>query len=137
MRFIDLGSLKKLVSVLPECVKLWLKGVIKLRKKMGKIQIYIPKEKIAEFCNKWKIREFCLFDSILRKEFCSDSDIDVLVTFEEKAKHTLFDLVNMKSELRNIFGRKVDIVSRRGIESSRNYLRKNAILNSAEVVYVA
>jgi uncharacterized protein len=102
---------------------------------MGKIQIHIPKEKIVEFCNKWKIREFYLFGSVLRKEFCSDSDIDVLVTFDERAKHTLFDLVNMENELKDIFGRNVDIVSRRGIESSRNYLRKNAILNSAEAVY--
>ncbi|MFO7556967.1 MAG: nucleotidyltransferase family protein [Desulfobacterales bacterium] len=102
---------------------------------MDKIQIHIPKKKIAEFCKKWEIRELHLFGSVLRKEFCSDSDIDVLVTFDENAKHTLFDLVNMENELKDIFGREVDIVSRRGIESSRNYLRKNAILNSAEAVY--
>ncbi|OQY13021.1 MAG: nucleotidyltransferase [Desulfobacteraceae bacterium 4572_187] len=102
---------------------------------MGKIQIHIPKEKIAEFCKKWGIREFYLFGSVLRAEFCSDSDIDVLVTFDENAKHTLFDLVNMESELKDIFGRNVDIISRRGIESSRNYLRRNAILKSAEAVY--
>jgi len=102
---------------------------------MGKIQIHIPKEKIAGFCKKWGIREFCLFGSVLRAEFCSDSDIDVLVTFDENAKHTLFDLVNMESELKDIFGRNVDIISRRGIESSRNYLRRNAILESAEAVY--
>jgi predicted nucleotidyltransferase len=41
----------------------------------------------------------------------------------------------MESELKDIFGRNVDIISRRGIESSRNYLRRNAILKSAEVVY--
>ena len=102
---------------------------------MGKIQIHIPKEKIAGFCKKWGIREFCLFGSVLRAEFCSDSDIDVLVTFDENAKNTLFDLVNMESELKDIFGRNVDIISRRGIESSRNYLRRNAILESAEAVY--
>ncbi|GMQ79853.1 MAG: nucleotidyltransferase family protein [Thermodesulfobacteriota bacterium] len=102
---------------------------------MGKIQIHIPKEKIAEFCKKWEIREFALFGSVFSEDFCSDSDIDVLVTFGENVKHTLFDLVNMENELEEIFGRKVDIISRRGIESSRNYLRKNAILNSAEAVY--
>jgi len=102
---------------------------------MGKIQIHIPKEKIAGFCKKWGIREFCLFGSVLRAEFCSDSDIDVLVTFNENAKNTLFDLVNMESELKDIFGRNVDIISRRGIESSRNYLRRNAILKSVEAVY--
>ena len=102
---------------------------------MGSIQIEIPKEKIAEFCKKWEIREFALFGSVLSEDFSSDSDIDVLVTFSEGAKHTLFNLVNMENELEEIFGRKVDIVSRRGIESSRNYFRRNAILNSAEAVY--
>ncbi len=102
---------------------------------MGRIRIDIPREKVAEFCKKWEIAEFAFFGSVLRKDFCPDSDIDVLVTFNENAKHTLFDLVNMENELKDIFGRKVDIVSRRGIESSRNYLRRDAILNSAEAVY--
>jgi predicted nucleotidyltransferase len=102
---------------------------------MGSIQIEIPKEKIAKFCKKWEICEFALFGSVLSEDFCTDSDIDVLVTFSESAKHTLFDLVNMENELEGLFGRKVDIVSRRGIESSRNYFRRNAILNSAEAVY--
>lgn len=101
----------------------------------NKIRIDIPYEKIAAFCKKWKIREFALFGSVLRDDFGSDSDIDVLVTFGEEAKHTLFDLVHMEDELKEIFGREVDIVSRRGIESSRNYIRRNAILNSAETVY--
>lgn len=99
--------------------------------------IDIPKETIAEFCIKWKIREFALFGSVLRDDFRPDSDIDVLVTFKEDAKHTLFDLVHMEKELKEIFGREVDIVSRRGIEASRNYIRRNAILNSAEAVYAA
>ena len=99
--------------------------------------INIPKEIIAEFCIKWKIREFAFFGSVLRDDFRPDSDIDILVTFSEDAKHTLFDLVHMEKELKDIFGREVDIVSRRGIESSRNYIRKNAILSSAEAVYAA
>lgn len=97
--------------------------------------IEIPKEKIAEFCRKWKIREFALFGSVLREDFRPDSDVDVLVAFSEEARHTLFDLVHMENELKEIFGREVDIVSRRGIEASRNYIRKNTILNSAEAVY--
>jgi len=102
-----------------------------------KPHIDLPKAKIAEFCKKWKIREFSLFGSVLREDFRPDSDIDVLVTFSEDAKHTLFDLVHMENELKEIFGRDVDIVSRRGIESSRNYIRRNAIINSAEAVYAA
>jgi predicted nucleotidyltransferase len=104
---------------------------------MGKAHIEIPKEKIVEFCRKWKIREFALFGSVLRDDFRPDSDIDVLVTFDENAHHSLFDLVDMQDELKEIFGREVDLVSKRGIESSRNYIRKNVILGSAEAIYAA
>lgn len=104
---------------------------------MVKGHIEIPEEKIKEFCEKWKIIEFSLFGSVLRDEFCHDSDIDVLVTFDEAAQHSLFDLVHMEAELKEIFGRDVDLVSRRGIEASRNYIRRKAILDSAEAIYAA
>ena len=104
---------------------------------MTRAQIYLPKKKITEFCKKWKIHEFSFFGSVLRDDFRPDSDIDVLVTFEEDARHTLFDLVHMQDELKQIFGRDVDLVSRRGIESSRNHIRRDAILNSAEAIYAA
>lgn len=97
----------------------------------------VPKEKISEFCQKWKVKELALFGSVLTEKFREDSDIDVLVTFSEDANHSLFDLVHMQEELKQIFGREVDLVSRRGIESSRNYLRKEAILNTAKAVYAA
>ncbi len=104
---------------------------------MTRAQIDLPREKIAEFCKRWRIHEFSFFGSVLRDDFRPDSDIDVLVTFEEDARHTLFDLVHMQDELKQIFGRDVDIVSRRGIESSRNHIRRDAILNSAEAIYAA
>ena len=47
----------------------------------GKIQIMVPKDRIAAFCQKWKITELALFGSVLRKDFRPDSDVDVLVTF--------------------------------------------------------
>lgn len=102
---------------------------------MNRINIDIPKEKIAEFCRKWKVREFSFFGSVLRHDFQPESDIDILVTFRDDAKHTLFDLVHMKNELKQIFGREVDFVTRRSIESSRNYIRRKAILSSAELIY--
>jgi len=104
---------------------------------MTQARIDLPKEEITEFCKKWKIHEFSFFGSVLRDDFRPDSDIDVLVTFEEDARHTLFDLVHMQDELKQIFGRDVDLVSRRGIESSRNHIRRDAILNSAEAIYAA
>jgi predicted nucleotidyltransferase len=100
-----------------------------------KTHIDIPKEEVAAFCRRWQIKELALFGSALRDDFRPDSDVDVLVQFDAEARHTLFDMVFMQEELQRIFGRKVDLVSRRGIETSRNYIRRRAILESAEVVY--
>ncbi len=97
--------------------------------------IEIPTDKIADFCQRWKITELALFGSVLRDDFRSDSDVDILVTFDPDAHRTLFDMVDMQDELEAVFGRKVDLVSRRGIERSRNYLRRKAILNSAQIIY--
>lgn len=97
--------------------------------------IAIPQEQIREFCQHWQITELALFGSVLRDDFRPDSDVDVLVRFAKESRHTLFDLSRMEEELKAIFGREVDLVSRRAIETSRNYLRRKAILESVEVVY--
>ena len=102
-----------------------------------KANLTIPKQQIADYCRRWKITELALFGSVLRQDFHPDSDVDVLVRFQAEARHTLFDMVRMQEELKRILGREVDLVSRRGIERSRNHLRKKAILESAEVVYEA
>ncbi|MBD1845038.1 nucleotidyltransferase family protein [Cyanobacteria bacterium FACHB-63] len=102
------------------------------------IQIALDQEKIIQFCQRWKITEFALFGSVLRDDFRpNESDIDVLVSFDQEAHWTLFDLVEMEEEIQKIFDRKVDLISRRGIERSRNYLRRKAILDSAKVIYAA
>jgi predicted nucleotidyltransferase len=100
-------------------------------------RITIPCEAIGEFCRKWRIVEFALFGSVLREDFGPDSDVDVLVDFAPEAGRTLFDLVRMEDELRVLFGREVDLVTKRSIQTSRNYLRRKAILDAAEVVYAA
>ncbi len=101
------------------------------------VKISIDREKIGEFCRRWEITELALFGSVLRDDFRPDSDVDVLVTFAPNAHWSLFDLVEMQVELKALFGRGVDLVSRRGIEASRNYIRRKAILSSAEVIHVA
>jgi uncharacterized protein len=99
--------------------------------------IELPIDQIQEFCDRWQITEFALFGSVLRDDFRPDSDIDVLVTFSPEAHHTLFGLVRMENQLKEIFQRDVDLVSRRGIENSLNYLRRHEILSSAQVIYAA
>ena len=92
---------------------------------------------IRSFCERWRITDFSLFGSMLREEFSSSSDVDVLVSFAEDTQWSLFDMVTMRDELKEVFGREVDLVSRRGIESSRNAYRRRAILESAERIYGA
>jgi predicted nucleotidyltransferase len=100
-------------------------------------ELGLPRERIIEFCRRWEIVELALFGSVLREDFGRHSDLDVLVTFAPQARWTLLDHVEMQEELKAIVGRPVDLVSRRGIERSRNALRKKAILDSAEVYYAA
>lgn len=100
-------------------------------------KIAIDRKRIAGFCRRWKIVEFCLFGSVLRDDFGADSDVDVLVSFAPDASWSLFDHVAMEDELTAMMGRKVDLVSRRAIERSDNWIRRKAILGSAEPLYVA
>ena len=100
-------------------------------------RIDIPAEGIAAFCARWQVTELALFGSVLTDDFGPESDIDVLVSFREEARHTLFDMVDMEEELKSIFGREVDLAERAGIEQSRNHIRRNAILQTAETVYAA
>ena len=78
-----------------------------------------------------------LFGSWARGEARAESDIDLLVTFAADAEWSLLDHVQIEHELSQLLGRKVDLVSRRSIEASRNAVRRNAILRSAVPVYVA
>lgn len=101
------------------------------------INISIPEDDLAAFCRRWRVEKMSFFGSVLREDFGLKSDVDVLVSFSPDAQRTLFDLVRMKAELEEILGREVDLVSRRGVERSHNYLRRDAIINSSEVVYEA
>lgn len=104
---------------------------------MVRLRVEVPKERIARFCDQWMITELALFGSVLRDDFREDSDVDVLATFSPAARWNLFDFAEMREELTRIFGREVDLVSRRGLEASRNYLRRRAILSSTETIHVA
>ncbi|MEE8363667.1 MAG: nucleotidyltransferase family protein [Dehalococcoidia bacterium] len=101
------------------------------------IHIDLDTARIAEFCRKWQVAEFALFGSALRDDFGPDSDVDVMVTFASEARRSLFDLVQMRDELQGLFGRDVDLITRPGIERSANWIRREAILSSAETVYAA
>ncbi|MEK7397979.1 MAG: nucleotidyltransferase family protein [Candidatus Poribacteria bacterium] len=94
-------------------------------------RINLTKEQIAEFCQKNHIKKFAFFGSVLRDDFRSDSDIDVLVEIDKKFPVGFFKMAEMEIELSEITGRKVDL--RTPNELSR-YFREE-VLSEAEVQY--
>ncbi len=92
-------------------------------------------EKIDHICQQWHIEELALFGSVLREDFNPNSDIDVLVSFAEDAKITFFDLDDIEQKLSELFNHPVDVVTKRAIEQSHNWIRKKNILENAKIIY--
>ena len=101
---------------------------------MQKIKLELPKERIEAFCRKWRVKEFSLFGSALRDDFRPDSDVDVLVELQPDHGLDLYDWVDMIDELRQMFGREVDLVEKTAIA---NPFRRHEILRNHEVIYAA
>ena len=99
--------------------------------------IDLNSEALRLFCGKWKIRELSVFGSILRDDFSADSDIDLLADFDDNAEWDLCALLNMRDELGDMFGRRVDLLTRAGVEGSGNILLKRQILSNLESLYDA
>ena len=91
---------------------------------------------IADFCERWHITQMSLFGSVLRDDFGSDSDIDVLIEFEPDCVPGL-RFVGMAEELERLLGRPVDVLTRSAVEQSSNFIRRKEILGSAQVIYEA
>jgi uncharacterized protein len=99
------------------------------------LAVPVPARELAEFCRKWQITQVSLFGSALRDDFGPSSDIDLLVAYAPDSRHSLFDLDAMEAELKGIFGREVDLVSKQAVEQSENYIRRKEILRTAHVIY--
>jgi len=102
---------------------------------MNRLLATVPPSEIARFCRRWKIRELALFGSALRDDFGADSDLDFLVTFAADADWGLLEHVRMEQELRELLQRDVDLVSRRALERSQNWLRRREILSTAQTLF--
>lgn len=96
----------------------------------------IPKAELAAFCRANGIRRLSVFGSAVREDFGPESDVDVLIEFEP-GRVPGFRFVSMAAELSELFGRPVDVLTRRSVERSANYIRRREILDSAEDIYAA
>lgn len=92
--------------------------------------LHISQTAIQDFCRRHHIRKLSIFGSALRPDFDTDSDVDVLVEFEEG--HTpglaFFD---MEIELSRILGRTVDL----NTPGFLSHFFRDRILREAEVQY--
>ncbi len=93
--------------------------------------LVISKNEIAQFCRKHHIRQLAIFGSALKDDFSKDSDVDILVEFQEDHVPG-FAFFDMELELSQIIGRKVDL-------NTPNFLSRyfrESIIKTAEVQYV-
>ncbi len=97
----------------------------------------LPHDALEAFCQHWKITALSLFGSVLRDDFRPDSDVDVLVSFAPESRWSLLDLARIQRELETILARNVDLVTRSSVENSHNWIRREAILSTAQPIYTA
>jgi len=97
-------------------------------------RIGIDKRAIADLCRKVGIVRLSVFGSVLRPDFSSSSDIDLLVVFDPAVSIDLFDICSVQEALTVMFGRAVDLVEERALI---NPFRRHEIMQKAEVLYAA
>jgi len=104
---------------------------------IGKLQkngIFLNYMDIIQLCKKYNITELSIFGSSIRDDFAQDSDVDLLVSFENNVEISLFDVIELEREFALLLNREVDIVEK---ESLKNPIRKDKILATREIIYAA
>ena len=94
-------------------------------------KIHIPGKTLKDFCQRNRIRRLSLFGSVLRDDFTSESDVDMVVEFEPDARVGMITLAGMEIELGRIVGRKVELHT---IDGLHPYFRED-VLSLAKVAY--
>jgi len=90
-----------------------------------------PREQIAAFCRRNRIRRLSFFGSVLRDDFRQDSDVDVLVEFDREATVGFLELAALQRQLSEMLGREVDL--RTPAELSRYF--RDEVLEACQVQY--
>ncbi|HSV26589.1 MAG TPA: nucleotidyltransferase family protein [Sedimentisphaerales bacterium] len=91
----------------------------------------LPINKLTDFCKRNHIRKLSVFGSALSGRLRPDSDIDILIEFEQDRTPGLFSIVRMEMELGEALGRKVDL---RTPDDLSQYFR-DEVMRNASVQY--
>jgi uncharacterized protein len=92
------------------------------------------REALIDLCRLWQVMELAVFGSVVRGSSRPDSDLDLMVTLVPDAPWDALDIVDLRAELAELFGRTVDLVGEKAI---RNPYRKASILRDKSVLYAA
>jgi predicted nucleotidyltransferase len=96
-------------------------------------RLRVSSELLADLCTRYGVRELSIFGSAARGEAGHDSDVDLLVVFEDSAEVGLLKLAGLQRELAALFGRRVDLVPKDGLKP----VLRDEVLAEAEVLYAA
>ncbi|MDD3050564.1 MAG: nucleotidyltransferase domain-containing protein [Candidatus Cloacimonetes bacterium] len=97
-------------------------------------KISIDDNNLFRIIKDFKIKELYFFGSVLREDFSPNSDIDVLVVFQDDSNYSLFEFMDLREKLESYLNRKVDLVEKDGIT---NPYRRKEILSTAKRIYAA
>ena len=86
---------------------------------------------LVAICRRYGVKELSLFGSTARGEMRPDSDIDIMVEFEPGVRTGLIRFETLIEELESLAGRKVDLVTKRGLKP---WVRPE-VLKDARVIY--
>jgi len=95
------------------------------------VAIDLPLDKIRAYCANQPIRCLSVFGSAARNELTPESDVDLLVVYEPEARVSLFDIGGHLMDFQDIVGRKVDLVTPKGLCP---YIR-DEVLDDARLIY--
>ncbi|MCY4465600.1 MAG: nucleotidyltransferase family protein [Chloroflexi bacterium] len=91
----------------------------------------LPIDRIRAYCEGQPISRLSVFGSAVRNELTPESDIDFLVEYLPRARVSLFDMGGHLMDFQDIVGRKVDLVTPKGLCP---YIR-DEVLDDARLIY--
>ena len=102
-------------------------------------EILRHRETLAALCRRHGVARLDVFGSAARgMDFDpARSDVDLLVEFAPSTPRRLAALLDFEAEAGKALARQVEVVDRRAIEESENYIRRRRILAEAEALFVA
>ena len=100
-------------------------------------EVFRHREALSALCEQYGVSRLEVFGSGARGTDFEDasSDMDFLVTFKPAFRNDLAVFAELKEGLETVLGRPVDLVEREAVETSRNFLRRRAILRDAQAIY--